>query len=113
MIGCIAASKVRSELNRLSDESAVVTKLLSTEALVRQQADEKKSLEAELEYYKGLLAAAGLLPSSPFARRDLAAERHKKDAYLNEWCAVFGYLTALSAVIDCFCVCSGWRCCHY
>ncbi|KAF6032264.1 hypothetical protein EB796_009425 [Bugula neritina] len=82
VIGCIATSKVRSELNRLSDESA------------------------KLEYYKGLLAAAGLLPSSPFARRDLAAERHKKDAYLNEWCAVFGYLTALSAVIDCFCVCS-------
>ncbi|KAF6040542.1 hypothetical protein EB796_001157 [Bugula neritina] len=36
VIGCIAASKVRSELNRLSDESA------------------------KLEYYKGLLAAAGL-----------------------------------------------------
>ncbi|KAF6037690.1 hypothetical protein EB796_004009 [Bugula neritina] len=82
VIGSIATSKVRSELNRLSDKSA------------------------KLEYYKGLLAAAGLLPSSPFARRDLAAERHKKDAYLNEWCAVFGYLTALSAVIDCFCVCS-------
>ncbi|KAF6017428.1 hypothetical protein EB796_024264 [Bugula neritina] len=54
VIGCIATSKVRSELNRLSDESA------------------------KLEYYKGLLAAAGLLPSSPFARRDLAAERHKR-----------------------------------
>jgi len=86
VIGCIAASKVRSELNRLSDESAVITKLLSTEALVRQQADEKKSLEAELEYYKGLLAAAGLLPSSPFARRDSAAERSKR--VCTEMCGV-------------------------
>jgi len=75
VIGCVAASKVRSELNRLSDESTVVTKLLLTEALVRQQADDKKSLEAELEYCKGLLAAAGLPPSSQF---DSAAERSKR-----------------------------------
>ena len=57
-----------AELHKLSDESAVVSKLQSTEALVRQQAEEKKRLLEQLAYYKGLLEAAGLLPRTPRER---------------------------------------------
>ncbi|XP_067950613.1 putative leucine-rich repeat-containing protein DDB_G0290503 [Watersipora subatra] len=62
------ASKSKAELHKLSDESAVVSKLQATEALVRQQAEEKKRLLEQLAYYKSLLEAAGLLPKPPMMR---------------------------------------------
>lgn len=48
----------------MSDESAVVGRLQATEALVRQQAEEKRRLQEQLAYYRQLLEAAGLLPKS-------------------------------------------------
>ena len=70
----LSASKTKAELHKLSDESAIVSKLQSTEALVRQQADEKKRLMEKLAYYKSLLEAAGLLPPSPPLHRGSSVE---------------------------------------
>ena len=69
-----SASKASAELHQLSDESAVVNKLQATEALVRQQADEKKKLVNKLAYYKSLLEAAGLLPTSPPVEKATSVE---------------------------------------
>ena len=69
-----SASKASAELHKLSDESAVVSKLQATEALVRQQADEKKKLVDKLAYYKSLLEAAGLLPTSPPVEKATSVE---------------------------------------
>ena len=52
----------------------MVSKLQATEALVRQQADEKKKLVDKLAYYKSLLEAAGLLPTSPPVENATSAE---------------------------------------
>ena len=69
-----SASKASAELHKLSDESAVVSKLQATEALVRQQADEKKKLVDKLAHYKSLLEAAGLLPTSPPVEKATSVE---------------------------------------
>ena len=52
----------------------MVSKLQATEALVRQQADEKKKLVDKLAYYKSLLEAAGLLPTSPPVEKATSVE---------------------------------------
>lgn len=70
----LTASKAAAEVHKLSEESAVVSKLQATEALVRQQADEKKKLIDKLAYYKSLLEAAGLLPPSPPVERAASVE---------------------------------------
>lgn len=57
-----SASKARAELHLLHDESATAAKLKATENLVRQQADEKRQLIDQLNQYKQMLQAAGLLP---------------------------------------------------